>query len=131
MQARCGMHMTSEHNLLHACAHCKGSGTCNSGPDSSSCKVCEIKNELKKGPYYGLACGTCGGLGKTDTVTYRLNHRTKPVLSLILVLISTVLILLFGIFRNEYFHEVLTFCTTILGSVVGYYFSTKENGEGP
>lgn len=111
------------HYTLHSCAHCKGSGTCISGPDGASCMVCTKRNELKKGPYHGLACGTCGGLGKTDTMTYRMTHRTQPILSISLVFGSIGLILLFGFAGSPYFHEVLTFCTTLLGSVIGYYFS--------
>ncbi|SME96099.1 hypothetical protein [Pseudogulbenkiania subflava] len=111
------------HYTLHACAHCKGTGTCTSGPDGASCMVCAKRNELKKGLYHGLACGTCGGLGKTDTMTYRMTHRTQPILSISLVFGSIGLILLFGFAGSPYFHEVLTFCTTLLGSVIGYYFS--------
>jgi hypothetical protein len=53
---------------LHDCAHFRGSGTCKSGADLVSCRACVKKNELRGGPYVGLACGTCNGLGRTTVV---------------------------------------------------------------
>lgn len=115
------------HNTLHQCGHCNGSGTCATGPGGTSCMVCVSRNELNKRKVYtGLACGACGGVGKTDTITYRMQHRMQPLLSISLVLISTILIIFFGLTKSPYCHEILTFCTTILGSVVGYYFSKSE-----
>ncbi|RRV03629.1 molecular chaperone DnaJ [Stutzerimonas xanthomarina] len=118
--------MTERIEHLHQCAHCSGTGTCNSSSAGESCAVCVKKNELRKGSYYGLSCGTCGGLGKTDTLTYRLTHRTQPIISILLVSISLLLVLFFGLIKSPYFHEVMAFCTTLIGSVTGYYFSSKR-----
>lgn len=85
------------------------------------------KNELKKGQYFGLACGTCGGLGITDTYTYRLNHRAQPLLSIVLVGASVLLVLFFGLLDSQYFHEILAFSATLVGSVTGYYFSSRRS----
>lgn len=119
--------------VLHDCAHCNGTGTCKSSSSGESCAACVKKNELKKGSYSGLACGTCGGLGKTDTLTYRLKHRTQPVLSIILVLGAFFMVFMFGTLKSQYFHEVLAFCTTLVGGVIGYYFSggSGRNVEKP
>lgn len=111
---------------LYACAHCAGTGTCTSGVSEVSCAVCAKRNELKAGTYVGLACGTCNGLGKTDTRTYRINQRTQPLLAIYLVTFSLGLVTIFGISKNEYFHEILAFCTTLIGSVSGYYFSSRS-----
>jgi hypothetical protein len=114
---------------LHQCAHCIGTGTCSTDKAGESCAVCVKKNELSKGQYSGLACGTCGGLGKTDTITYRMAHRTQPLLAIALVMLSLALVFIFGIARSPYFHEIMAFCTTLIGGVTGYYFSSKGAGE--
>ncbi|HSX91209.1 MAG TPA: molecular chaperone DnaJ [Pseudomonas sp.] len=114
---------------LHQCAHCAGTGTCSSGNAGESCAVCVKKNELRKGQYSGLACGTCGGLGKTDTITYRMAHRTQPILAIILVMLSMGLVFIFGMAKSPYFHEIMAFCTTLIGGVIGYYFSSKGTSE--
>ena len=50
---------------LYPCKHCDETGTCKSGQHSSSCMVCAKSHELKgKTPFFGLACGTCGGIGQ-------------------------------------------------------------------
>jgi hypothetical protein len=117
-----------EHQLqkLYECAHCKGTGTCNHGKDGEACAACIKKNELKKGTYYGLACGTCGGLGKTDTVTSRMNNRVTPLLGFMLTGLCFLMIILFGFFNNQYFTEVLALCGTLLGSVTGHYFGRQS-----
>ena len=115
---------------LHNCAHCSGAGTCKAGENGDSCAACAKRNELKPGPkYVGLACGTCGGLGKTDTVTYRLTHRTQPLLAWVIVTLAFLLIIYFSFVAPQFFHEVLAFCTTLLGSVVGYYFVNRRDVE--
>ncbi len=116
------MEHQSQH--IHSCAHCSGSGTCKHGVNDASCAACAVKNELKKGEYFGLACGTCGGLGKTDTVTYRMNNRTTPLLAIMIVACCFALICV-GILRDQHFQEILTFSGTVIGSVIGYYFGGK------
>jgi hypothetical protein len=118
--------MSHDFGDLYPCAHCNTEGTCRAGPDGSSCAVCVKKQELKRGQYIGIACGSCGGLGQTDTLTYRLAHRTQPLLSFVLVFGAFFLILLFGLLRSEYFNEVLAFCSTLIGGVTGYYFCSRS-----
>jgi hypothetical protein len=112
---------------LHACAHCNGSGTCKSGADGASCKACVKKNELRGGPHIGLACGTCNGLGQTDSVTYRMLHRTQPTLAFLIIFLTFTAIFTFGMLGSPYFHEVMAFCTTMAGGVIGYYFSSRRD----
>ncbi len=122
--------MPVKSDVLHNCAHCSGSGTCKAGDNGESCAACVKRNELKEGPkYIGLACGTCGGLGKTDTLTYRLAHRTQPLLAWVIVTLTFLLIILFGFVGTQFFHEVLAFCTTLLGGVTGYYFVSRRDVE--
>lgn len=55
---------------LYPCKHCDESGTCKSGENQSSCRACVKYHELKgKQPLWGLACGTCGGIGQVEPTT--------------------------------------------------------------
>lgn len=117
--------MEHQNQHIHSCAHCNGSGTCKHGREGLSCAACVNKNELKRGEYFGLACGTCGGLGQTDTITYRMNHRTAPLLA-IMIILSCFLLIVFGLVKDQHFQEILTFSGTVIGSVVGYYFGGKN-----
>ena len=118
--------MTDINKHLHECAHCSSTGTCNQGKDGEACAACVKYHELnKKAKYLGLACGTCGGLGKTETMTHRLNNRTTPLLALSIVPLCFLMIILFGVTSSQYFSEVLAFCGTLSGAVVGHYFGKK------
>lgn len=80
--------------ILHPCSHCEGEGTCKSGENGKTCVVCAMEYakvgfipKLKKGDkksYYesftGLICSRCGGLGKAETKTDRLNKRMRSIL---------------------------------------------------
>ena len=116
--------MNQDQNL-HECAHCNGTGTCNHGKDGEACAACVKKQELRKGLYYGLACGTCGGLGKTDTLTYRLNNRATPILGISIILCCFFMISIYGLTNNKHFSEILAFCSTLSGAVVGHYFGKR------
>lgn len=122
--------MTENNNHLHECAHCAGTGICNHGQEGEACAACVKYHELNKSKkYFGLACGTCGGLGKAETLTYRLNNRMTPLLALSIVSMCFVLISIFGLMKNEYFSEVLAFCGTLSGAVVGHYFGRKSQKQ--
>jgi hypothetical protein len=120
------------------CAHCGGTGTCANGEDQASCAACVTKNELSSGfvsrlftkpkAYVGLVCGTCGGMGKTDTLTHRMNHRAAPLLAISLIIGCFVLIGIVLI-KDIHFSEILTFCGTLIGSVIGYYFGGKNESR--
>jgi len=111
---------------LHSCAHCQGTGICNHGKENEACAACVKNHELKKGAYYGLACGTCGGLGKAETLTYRMNNRATPLLALLIIPGCFFLIFYFSVTKNEHFNEILTFCSTLTGAVIGHYFGKRQ-----
>ena len=113
---------------LHDCKHCEGKGTCKNGREESSCLACAKKNDLpfwKQSNQYGLLCGSCGGIGKAEPLTERMNKRIAPMLAIFLV--SGLLCLIFwaAISESPFFSELLAFSSAIIGSVVGYYFSGK------
>ena len=112
---------------LYPCAHCSQTGTCTSGEGGSSCLACIEANELKGKLIHGLLCGSCNGLGLAEPKTERMNKRIKPVLSIVLIFSLLMGIYMAAIFESPYFSEILAFSGTLLGSVVGYYFSVGAN----
>ena len=125
---------------LFDCAHCKGTGTCATGREGDSCDACAKElNVFSHKERFGLACNTCGGLGKTTTHLHKLQQKTTPYLAYTITACSFALMLLFGVWgywRNDdtkidYFNEVLAFCTTLLGAVTGYYFSSRNSSSDP
>jgi len=126
--------MEHQDQNIHSCAHCGGTGTCTHGKNGVACAACVEKNDLKPGlfsrnqDFTGLACGTCGGLGKTDMVTYRLNNRATPLLAFMIITFCFILIVM-GLFVEKHFQEILTFSGTLIGSVVGYYFGGKSENR--
>lgn len=126
--------MIEESQHLHNCAHCSGTGTCNDGKDGETCAACIRKQELKVRntifskplKYYGVACGTCGGIGKTDTLTYRLNNRATPLLAMMIIGGCFALIIFFGFLKSQFLSEIITFCGTLVGAVIGHYFGKNQ-----
>ncbi len=112
---------------LYPCAHCQESGTCSSGKDSQSCNLCVKRNELTGKGHFGLACGICGGLGKAEPMTERMNKRITPVLSIAIVLPLLVMVWWAMIVKSGYFTELIAFASAIIGTVVGFYFSASKN----
>ncbi|MCK5728717.1 MAG: hypothetical protein KAH08_05800 [Methylococcales bacterium] len=113
---------------LHDCKHCDGSGTCKNGKDGCSCVACAKKNELsfwKQDNQFGLLCGSCGGIGRAEPLTERIHNRVAPLLAIYLVCILLGIVLLAAMSKNQFFSELLAFSSAIIGSVVGYYFSSK------
>ena len=110
---------------LYECLHCKGEGTCRNGEEEKSCAACIKRNELKGNSHRGLICGSCGGIGKADPVTERIDKRTGPVLALFLACGLLFLITLFGLLQSPLFPQILAFASAIIGSIVGFYFSGK------
>lgn len=112
---------------LYPCAHCEGSGTCKNGTNQTSCAGCIMRNELKGKEYFGLACGTCNGLGLAEPLTERINKRIKPLLAMGVVFIMLGILFWLAITNNQHFTEFLAFSTTLIGGIVAYYFtSTKQ-----
>ena len=115
---------------LYDCQHCSGTGTCTNGKDSCSYEACAKKNELpfwRRRNQHGLLCGSCGGIGKAEPLTERMNKRIAPLLAMAIVVILLIIIAEAAIFENKYFSEILAFSGAIIGSVCGFYFSSVKN----
>jgi hypothetical protein len=67
-------------------------------------------------------------LGRTDSQPYRLLNRARPAPALLIVSFSLLAILAFGMLSSPYFHDVMAFCTTVVGAVIGFYFSSRRDG---
>lgn len=106
------------------CAHCGSTGTCNNGPDGSSCAVCIKKHKIENQSSEGLVCSVCGGIGTAEPFTDKLHSRVVPALALLIVYVALYLIFMFG--SKENFNEILAFASTLIGSVTGYYFGGKK-----
>jgi len=117
---------------LHDCKHCDGSGTCAKGPNQTSCLVCAKKHELpfwsRKGQV-GLMCGSCGGIGRAEPLTERMNKRIAPMLALLLTTVLLVMISLAAVYESPYFSQILAFSSAIIGSVAGFYFSSNRSNS--
>ena len=111
---------------LYDCLHYKGDGTCRNGEDGKSCAACIKRNELKGNSHKGLICGSCGGIGKADPMTERIDKRMGPVLAFGLTFGLLILIIIFGFFKSDLFPQILAFASAIIGSIVGFYFSGKS-----
>lgn len=114
---------------LYPCAHCEQTGTCKNGKDGTSCSACVKRNEIfflfRLLSYKGLLCGTCGGIGKAEPMTERMNKRMKPLLALFIIIFMSFMVYYFAKTNSEHFTAVLAFAGTLTGSVVGYYFSSN------
>ena len=122
-----GDHMSEMKSNLYPCQHCGETGTCTSGPDGAGCAVCMKKNELRKAASsIGISCGSCGGLGKAEPMTERMNNRLPAILSIVIVgcLISFSFAL--AVYENKYFPEYLAFSGTLLGGIVTFYFTSRK-----
>jgi len=115
---------------LYECKHCSGSGTCTNGRDADACLACARKNELsfwqRKRNQKGLICGSCGGIGRAEPMTERMNKRMAPLLAILLTFFLFMLILIAVLLRSPYFSEIIAFSGAIIGSVAGFYFSSNQ-----
>lgn len=127
--------MSRNFNLFD-CRHCEGEGTCKNGVDGRSCVVCARRAELRSWKlvgrkvyfesFTGLVCGCCGGLGQTDLMTERVNNRITPALA-ILIPVTLLAITIFTAFlSSDIFHSFFTFSTTIIATIVSFYFSQNS-----
>lgn len=115
---------------LHDCKHCSGTGTCKNGKDSTSCLACAKRNELwywQRSGQQGLLCASCGGIGKAEPYTERLNKRAAPLLAILLVFSIIMLIFVTALMKSPFFSEILAFSSAITGSVAGFYFSRARD----
>lgn len=117
------------HNVtanLYECLHCKGEGTCRNAENGSSCAGCIKRNELKGKSYTGLICGSCGGIGKADPMTERIDKRTGPILALGTVFGLLALVFFSMLLSSTFFSQIIAFSGSIIGSIIGFYFSGKS-----
>lgn len=112
---------------LYDCAHCKGEGSCTNGPNGEACSYCAKILELKgKESRVGIPCGVCAGLGKTDNRTERIIRRTPSFIALLVVFILLALVGFAMWDNSEFFSQVLTFSSTLIGIILTSYFSNKS-----
>lgn len=112
---------------LYDCKHCEGHGTCRNEKEGYSCAACIKRNELRGKDYFGLLCGSCGGIGKAEPLTERINKRIAPILAAILIVSLLVIIIFSSATGSPYFSELLAFSSAVIGSLVGFYFSHQKN----
>jgi len=84
---------------------------------------------LKGKELYGLACWVYNGLGLAEPRTERLNNRIKPVLLMMLIFFLLSGIFVSAMLESPYFSQILAFSGTLLGSIVGYYFSIQRGRD--
>jgi hypothetical protein len=72
-------------------------------------------------------CGSCGGIGQAEPLTERMNKRIAPMLAIVLTILLVVIVALAAFLNNQHFSELLAFGSAIVGSVSGYYFSSRQN----
>lgn len=114
---------------LYECKHCAGTGTCANGKDRSSCLACAKKHELaiwRQYGQYGLMCGSCGGIGQAEPLTERMNKRAAPMLAILLTISLLTMIAAAALLKSQHFSELLAFGSAIIGSVSGFYFSSRQ-----
>jgi hypothetical protein len=115
---------------LYECKHCSGAGTCTNGEGSASCLACAKKHELhfwQQRGQRGLMCGSCGGIGQAEPLTERMNKRIAPMLAIVLTIFLLVIISVAALLKSQHFSELLAFGSAIIGSVVGFYFSSRPS----
>lgn len=124
---------SSEKHTLYACNHCTESGTCTNGHNGSSCLSCLKKNTVhfweRKKYSHGIICGVCGGLGRAELMTARMNERTKPMLAIWGLTILPLLIVFSLIYKSDLSGTVVTLAGTLMGSIITYYFSLKNRNS--
>jgi hypothetical protein len=104
------------------CAHCEGSGTCHSGSNQSTCAVCIREHRLPNSdaPYVGLVCSVCEGLGIAESKSAMIQNRFIPFLAIVIAYFALGLVA-FSL-KSEHLDKILIFASTLVGSIVGYYF---------
>lgn len=112
---------------LYPCKHCNETGTCTSGEDGTSCFACVKRNELKTSKSYtGLFCSICGGLGKGEPLTERMNKRITPILAIIILSLLLLFSFLLAVYDNTNFSTFIAFASTLSASIITFYFSGNK-----
>ena len=112
---------------LYPCAHCSETGTCSTGSEGKSCSVCVDASDIDGKDHFGIVCAVCNGIGKAEPKTERMNKRIKPILAISIIYTLIAAIFISAMFKSEYFSEILAFSGTLLGSVIAYYFTSRDN----
>ncbi|WPC03310.1 molecular chaperone DnaJ [Pseudomonas benzenivorans] len=110
---------------LHPCAHCSGIGTCKNGQEEQSCAVCVKGSELEGKVFVGLPCSICGGIGQAEPKTERINKRMPALLGFAVVFLLITFVFIAALTSSKYFSEILAFAGTLIGTVLGFYYSAR------
>ncbi|XQE67386.1 molecular chaperone DnaJ [Pseudomonas sp. P3C3] len=110
---------------LYPCAHCAGVGTCKNGIGQNSCAICIKNSELKGKDFVGLPCSICGGIGLAEAKTERINKRIPALLGFLVVFLLILFLLFAAVTNSNYFSEILAFSGTLIGTVLGFYYSAR------
>ena len=121
----CGGTMHDIKSNLYPCSHCAGIGTCKNGQNLHSCAVCINQSDLKGKDFLGLPCSICGGIGLAEPKTERINKRMPALLGFGVVLLLILLVFFAALTNSNYFSEVLAFSGTLIGTVLGFYYSAR------
>jgi len=70
--------------------------------------------------------GSCGGIGQAEPLTERMNKRAAPMLAILLTISLLTMIAAAALFKSQHFSELLAFGSAIIGSVSGFYFSSRQ-----
>ena len=110
------------------CKHCSGSGTCSTGEGGVSCERCVNKQSRfrKISSPKGLPCSVCYGVGDIMLQGKAFKAWIVPGLGLLIISIGLLLVATIGILNVKLQGQVLTLLGTLAGSVVGYYFSSRN-----
>jgi hypothetical protein len=119
------------------CPHCGATGTCDKGIDKQACGDCirrfaipswkrwftrKYKDADIVGPK-GCWCGVCGAKGFIEGATFKLRNYFPFLFASTFVICCFVL---FG-FKHDVPDKIGSALTTIMGTIVGFYFGGKKD----
>lgn len=119
-----------------SCPHCKAEGTCKQSSDSQSCATCVKQyGRTRWQRWFGITpkdidlspktcvCSICNGRGFVEGATFKFRNYFPFLFALLFV---TFCFLLFG-FQPAVTEKLQSALTTILGTIVGFYFGGKRS----
>ncbi len=120
---------------LYECKHCAGTGTCATA-NGTSCGKCINEARLKSFMPFskqndevgniGLVCSVCDGLGIAQTKTDKINSRAQFRLALWITIPVLLIGLVMIVIHSQYFSQYLTFSSTLIASITGFYFGNRN-----
>ena len=106
------------------------------GKEGNSCNACIY--ETKARGIFGkdilksfdldpieLVCSVCDGIGKAQIRTNKMNSRARFRLALWIII--PLFLLIFLLKDSEHFNLFLTFASTLIGGITGFYYAQKDN----